>query len=223
MQGMEMTILAKLDLGDWQELFSDRIYERGLAYYEDEAVHDIERIKNKITAAVDGSDMYTVTLYVKDDAVYNMTCTCPYAAKGENCKHMAAVLLALEDGQLLQEEPETNGRKRTWKDILQSMPEQEVRSLLFQLRNLAWVDDVLDQYAQEHKRTSPVYESTEYGIYLVRRIQLMQVLSYPLEEIEKYTASHYNKEVRDMLIHEFFAKGEYEKKNWNWQGFSRAL
>ena len=48
MQGMEMTILAKLDLGDWQELFSDRIYERGLAYYEDEAVHDIERTKNKI-------------------------------------------------------------------------------------------------------------------------------------------------------------------------------
>lgn len=133
MQGMEMTILAKLDLGDWQELFSDRIYERGLAYYEDEAVHDIERTKNKITAAVDGSDTYTVTLHVKDDAVYNMTCTCPYAAKGENCKHMAAVLLALEDGQLLQEEPETNGRKRTWKDILQSMTEQEVRSLLFQL------------------------------------------------------------------------------------------
>ena len=105
---MEMTILAKLDLGDWHELFSDRIYERGLAYYEDEVVHDIERTKNKITAAVDGSDTYTVTLYVKDDAVYNMTCTCPYAAKGENCKHMAAVLLALEDGQLLQEEPETD-------------------------------------------------------------------------------------------------------------------
>lgn len=375
--------MAKLDLGNWQELFSDRIYERGLAYYEDEAVHDIERTKNKITAAVDGSDTYTVTLYVKDDAVYNMTCTCPYAAKGENCKHMAAVLLALEDGQLLQEEPETNGRKRTWKDILQSMPEQEVRSLLFQLlehdpekqqslvltyskgmlspkemqkllrqakalcrpyeregfvdyhqeselydeiysylsrvipplvkrhcsreaftlvsqvftnlmelefeesgenlmelcrdswkdiiqaassdeqqkmyawfeeqmnscrqqmkldadyaywyeyiisiyesilledfpssrlfqlRNLAWVDEVLDQYALEYKRTSPVYESTEYGIYLVRRIQLMRLLSYPSEEIEKYTASHYNnKEVRDMLIHEFFAEGEYEK------------
>jgi hypothetical protein len=25
MQGMEMTILAKLDLGDWQELFSEKI------------------------------------------------------------------------------------------------------------------------------------------------------------------------------------------------------
>lgn len=73
-----------------------------------------------------------MTLYVKKDAVYNMTCTCPYAAKGEHCKHMVAVLLALEDGQL-QEEPETDGRERTWKDILQSMPEQEVRSLLFQL------------------------------------------------------------------------------------------
>lgn len=68
---MEMTILAKLDLGDWQQLFSDRIYERGLAYYEDEAVHSIKRTGNKITAAVDGSDTYTVTLYVKEDAVYN--------------------------------------------------------------------------------------------------------------------------------------------------------
>lgn len=131
-KGMEMTILAKLELGDWQQLFSDRIYERGLVYYEDEAVHDIERTGNKITAAVDGSETYTVTLYVKADAVYNMTCTCPYAAKGEHCKHMVAVLLALEDGQL-QEELETDGRERTWKDILQSMSEQEVRSLLFQL------------------------------------------------------------------------------------------
>lgn len=130
---MEMTILAKLDLGDWQQLFSDRIYERGLAYYEDEAVHSIKRTGNKITAAVDGSDTYTVTLYVKEDAVYNMTCTCPYAAKGEHCKHMAAVLLTLEDSPQLQEEPEAGGRKRTWKEILQSMPEQEVRSLLFQL------------------------------------------------------------------------------------------
>lgn len=76
-------------------------------YYEDEAVHDIERTGNKITAVVDGSETYTVTLYVKADAVYNMTCTCPYAAKGEHCKHMVAVLLALEDGQL-QEEPETD-------------------------------------------------------------------------------------------------------------------
>ena len=131
-KGMEMTILAKLELGDWQQLFSDRIYERGLVYYEDEAVHDIERTGNKITAAVDGSETYTVTLYVKADAVYNMTCTCPYAAKGEHCKHMVAVLLALEVGQL-QEELETDARERTWKDILQSMPEQEVRSLLFQL------------------------------------------------------------------------------------------
>lgn len=131
-KGMEMTILAKLELGDCQQLFSDRIYERGLVYYEDEAVHDIERTGNKITAAVDGSETYTVTLYVKADAVYNMTCTCPYAAKGEHCKHMVAVLLALKDGQL-QEELETDGRERTWKDILQSMPEQEVRSLLFQL------------------------------------------------------------------------------------------
>lgn len=106
-KGMEMTILAKLELGDRQQLFSDRIYERGLVYYEDEAVHDIERTGNKITAAVDGSETYTVTLYVKADAVYNMTCTCPYAAKGEHCKHMVAVLLALEDGQL-QEEPETD-------------------------------------------------------------------------------------------------------------------
>ena len=38
-----------------------------------------------------------VEIVLKDDHVVEMYCDCPYAADGNNCKHMAAVLFAVED------------------------------------------------------------------------------------------------------------------------------
>ena len=54
--------------------------------------------------------------------VVQMECDCPYAGGGENCKHMAAVLFALED------EP---GNERTdWQEALEQLPAEKLRELL---------------------------------------------------------------------------------------------
>ena len=86
-----------MDLGNWRDFFSSKIYKRGERYYEEGDVSDLKCTEKQITADVYGSDIYEVTIDLEDGQVEGMDCTCPYAEQGEYCKHMVAVLLAAED------------------------------------------------------------------------------------------------------------------------------
>ncbi|MBE6494522.1 MAG: hypothetical protein E7Z84_07970 [Methanosphaera stadtmanae] len=80
----------------WQNYFADEILERGLNYFEEKYILDIDYSDDKITALVDGSKTYTVTINFEDEEITRMDCTCPHAYKGNNCKHMACVLYSIE-------------------------------------------------------------------------------------------------------------------------------
>lgn len=77
---------------NWQKLFSKIILDRGYEYYCCEAVEEIDFSNNMITASVSGSDDYHVEITLSDGEIEDMYCSCPYAAEGKYCKHMAAVL-----------------------------------------------------------------------------------------------------------------------------------
>lgn len=79
---------------NWERLFKPHILERGMAYYCLGRVEDLEIYEDEITAVVEGSEPYDVSIELDEDGVSGMECTCPYAEGGENCKHMAAVLYA---------------------------------------------------------------------------------------------------------------------------------
>lgn len=79
-----------MDLGNWRDFFSSKIYKRGERYYEEGDVSDLKCTEKQITADVYGSDIYEVTIDLDDGRVEEMDCTCPYAEKGEYCKHMVA-------------------------------------------------------------------------------------------------------------------------------------
>lgn len=81
----------------WEHLFESHILERGLVYYINEYVQDMLREENGINAWVEGSELYQVHIGIADGEVTKMTCTCPYAEDGLNCKHMAAVLYMFEE------------------------------------------------------------------------------------------------------------------------------
>ena len=61
-----------------------------------------------------------------------MFCDCPYAAEGECCKHMAAVLYAIEeeDPELEKAVTEEGGRISS---VIALIPEKELRSLVLSL------------------------------------------------------------------------------------------
>ena len=82
---------------NWKGLFTPRILQRGLEYYRNLAVEDLHITDDRITASVLGTEKYAVKIDIKNDAVEAMSCTCPYAADGNTCKHMAAVLFACGD------------------------------------------------------------------------------------------------------------------------------
>lgn len=77
---------------NWQKLFASHILERGYDYYCDGAVENIEIGRDDIRADVVGTEDYEVEISLNDGKVTDMYCSCPYAAGGNNCKHMAAVL-----------------------------------------------------------------------------------------------------------------------------------
>ncbi len=90
----------------WRVLFYSPAIKRGKEYYESGRVSDFSFSEKKITATVRGTKDYSVTIYLDDGEVENMECTCPHAADGHCCKHMAAVLVAYDTA--VEEWPEKN-------------------------------------------------------------------------------------------------------------------
>lgn len=77
---------------DWENLFATHILERGHQYYCDGSVFNMNKSDDIIRAGVAGSEDYEVEISLCDGDVTDMYCSCPYAAGGSSCKHMAAVL-----------------------------------------------------------------------------------------------------------------------------------
>lgn len=89
---------------EWESYFRSHILARGFEYFEEGAVEDLEVRKDRITATVWGTERYDVEIKLRDDEVADMSCSCPYAESGENCKHMAAVLYQWEEDDQDQDE-----------------------------------------------------------------------------------------------------------------------
>lgn len=88
------------------KLFASHILERGYDYYCDGAVENIEIGRDDIRADVVGTEDYEVEISLNDGKVTDMYCSCPYAAGGNNCKHMAAVLYEWTADIMDEDEPE---------------------------------------------------------------------------------------------------------------------
>lgn len=91
---------------NWQKLFASHILERGYDYYCDGAVENIEIGCDDLRADVVGTEDYEVEISLNDGKVTDMYCSCPYAAGGNNCKHMAAVLYEWTADIMDEDEPE---------------------------------------------------------------------------------------------------------------------
>lgn len=107
----------------FEHLFRDHILQRGYSYFQDGAVRNLKRDRNQIWATVQGSEDYTVYIELKDDGIEILECSCPYFQDSHNCKHLAAVLYALdeEDGEL-----EVPSDLSLSLEILESLPQEDI-------------------------------------------------------------------------------------------------
>jgi len=70
---------------------TEAVFERGETYRAEGRIQRRDRFGSLVTATVQGSRLYEVTVGLTEEAV-STTCTCPYTGPGD-CKHVVAVLL----------------------------------------------------------------------------------------------------------------------------------
>lgn len=113
-------------MANWRDLFRPWILERGQEYYEYGQVVELEEDSSLVRAVVSGSQDYHVEIRRSGKRVDWMSCDCPYADKGENCKHMAAVLFELEHRSAQQQ----LDCRLEWQVALEKLSEKQMRELL---------------------------------------------------------------------------------------------
>ena len=78
-------------------LANAKSFARGQEYFREGAVSEVRRRGNRVTAEVEGGDLYEVAISFDDSGIEDAQCTCPYDWDGY-CKHIVAVLLKLAHG-----------------------------------------------------------------------------------------------------------------------------
>ena len=119
---------------DWNRYFKSHILQRGHDYYINGAVLSLEKNDNGYIARIDGTEAYTVRIEIENGEIADMFCDCPYAADGNNCKHMAAVLYAIEDGQydegLQKGKSDEDSIRDDLEKILSELSAEELKEIL---------------------------------------------------------------------------------------------
>lgn len=122
----------------WSDEFAPHILARGKKYFEEGRVGQIQHINNTFYAYVEGTEHYEVEITIEEGSVRDMLCDCPYA-ETDNCKHMAAVLCALEtEGIEIKELPVAPTPpivshiplEMPWLEAIDNLPEEVIRKEL---------------------------------------------------------------------------------------------
>lgn len=85
-------------IDDYCQLFDPKVFERGQAYYDAGKVDFPEEISGGLWhAVVRGTEDYQVDVRLRHGRVVSAACTCPYGQRVSYCKHVAGVLIAMEE------------------------------------------------------------------------------------------------------------------------------
>lgn len=119
---------------NWEAKFASHILRRGFDYFTEGAVHELVQTADGYEAVVEGSDYYRVEIILSDQRIMDMSCDCPYAEDGKNCKHMVAVLYAIEkhsdDAYTLRDPAAANSSIPALEKLIQELSEDDLRRFL---------------------------------------------------------------------------------------------
>ncbi len=121
---------------------ADNIRARGRAYFKDGAVQELLPTARGYQATVLGSEDYEVRVYLDGNTVTDSSCTCPYY---DTCKHVAAVVLAIEEAEST---PSSNPRKvfaKASKELKLALGKQKKETLIETLLEFTAEDHFLRQ------------------------------------------------------------------------------
>ena len=126
---------------------TDKVYQRGVDYYEQGSVLSVVRRGELIQAEVEGSEdePYLISITVGPKGVKEAECTCPYGEEWDGwCKHIVATLLfCLNKGGEVEERP-------ALKTLLDGLDRAQLRTLIEELA--AGYPHVVEKIAEHVER-----------------------------------------------------------------------
>lgn len=143
---------------EWQYLFRPHIIERGYDYFLADAVDDFEVHEGMVNAIVEGTDDYAVTIEFSQEKITSLYCDCPYAADGNHCKHMAAVLFECNEQKVFQEQDSMNSPAASSDlgELVMTTDEAKLRAFL--LTALTNDDKLAHRFTREFSISDPKKE-----------------------------------------------------------------
>lgn len=82
------------DFEKYNENFDIEIIIRGDNLYKEDKISNLKVIDNKYSCKIQGTEKYNLSIeFDQDNNIKNMKCSCPYFEKGNNCKHLYALLI----------------------------------------------------------------------------------------------------------------------------------
>lgn len=116
---------------NFEELFDEVILKRGYQYYLEDAVQDVMQDGKIYKALVYGTEIYEVTIEMdKSGEIEDMDCDCPYAYDN-HCKHMAALLYYIENGDEIENIKESKNVDN-YDKVISKIKESEIREFILQ-------------------------------------------------------------------------------------------
>ena len=156
----------------YEHLFTTRSLNRAYEYVD--YIENVRLSPNSISCKVEGSYPYKVKITWDENDYTELSCTCPYDYGGY-CKHIAAVLMYLEDGLNDMEDiafsdstdntedvidvvemPHASNKKQKkkkkpkWQEIIESLSKEELQALIIEYANDddQFINTILVKYTQ---------------------------------------------------------------------------
>ena len=130
---------------------TEAVFERGQIYRAEGRIQRRDRFGSLVTATVQGSRFYEVTVDFAGEAI-STTCTCPYTGPGD-CKHVVAVLLDIIENPPADrsERMETVIDDVSFDDLRSFVVDELARNPEMRGRFLAQFGDTLEKSIDEYR------------------------------------------------------------------------
>lgn len=137
----------QIPLNHFEQLIDETILKRGLSYFKGGAITDFSKISiGQYVAIVSGTEEYTVQLEIKNNAIIEHNCDCPYDM-GPVCKHVVAAIFHLQQDVLELNQPNlTKPKKKKTKSV-----SQQVKELLKEISHKELIDFVQQNTKKDKK------------------------------------------------------------------------
>ena len=125
----------EIPLTEFEQYIDDKIVHRGLAYFKNNNISEVEEINDgEYQAVVEGSNDYHVDLKLVNGKLSQFFCDCPFDM-GPMCKHVVALLFYIREEKQEQNKTKTNANSPNKKQHLKRKTiSEQIEELLVKIR-----------------------------------------------------------------------------------------